>query len=209
MKILSRGACLALALALLIIGFSSPLPAAQDKTVPPSPDGAAAASTPPALKGPAPAAPAGAGSTSLRISGAAFRPTSNTMGFEYFTSGSMYATSTPLGWWTAPVYLPQGAVLTSVRMFYYDGNATYDCNANFGVYDFDIQSTFYLTWWSSSGSAGLGYADSATINHTVDNSKYAYLLHWRPNVAATTMQLVGFQLFYTPPPGRAAVIPLY
>lgn len=206
MKILSRSTCLALALALLILGFASPLPA-QDKTVPQSPNGAAPAPTPPAVKE---AAPAGAGSASLRISGAALHPSSNTVGFAYYTAGSMYATSIPSNWWNAPVYLPQGAVVTNVRMFYYDSNATSNCSGYFGVYDFATESVFYGTSWNSSGSSGLGYADSIPINHTVDNSKYVYMLHWLPNVADTTMRLDGFQIFYTPPPGqnKVAVIPL-
>jgi len=179
MKILSRGTCLALALALLIVGFASPLPAS------------------------------GAGSASLRIPGAGFRPSSNTAGFEYYYRSSMYATSSPGVWWTAPVHLPQGAMITNVRMYYYDSNATYDCNGQFMVCDFATEGGFHSPYWSSSGSAGFGYADSAAINHTVDNTQYGYLLLWRPNAADSSIRLEGFQIFYTPPPGRAAVIPLY
>jgi hypothetical protein len=182
MKILSRGSWLALALALLIVGFTSPLPAA------------------------------GAESASLRIPGAAFRPRSDAVHFEYFNAGSMFCTYAPQGsvWWTAPVYLPQGAVVTSVRMFYYDKSTTNNCDASFEVYDFANESVFFTTAWSSSGSSGLGSADSGAINHTIDYSKYGYLLQWRPNtVSNDELRLVGFQIFYKPPPGRVAVIPLY
>jgi hypothetical protein len=205
MKILSRSTCLALALALLIVGFASPLPA-QDKTVPQSPDGATAVPQPPAVKE---AAPALAGSASLRIPAAAFRPRSNTVGFAYYSGGSMYATSTPTEWWSAPVYLPQGAVVNTVRMFYYDANATVNCNCIFDVFTFN-DGILIQPLWSSSGSAGLGYADSPPINHTVDYTQYGYVLQWQPNAADTSIRLEGFQIFYTPPPGgRAAVIPLY
>ncbi len=204
MKILSRGTRIMLALALLIVGFASPLPA-QDKTVPKSPDGAAAVPKAPAVKE---AAPAGAGSASLRISGAGFRPSSNTTGFAYYTAGSMYATSNPSGWWTAPVYLPQGAVINRVRMFYYDSNDVANCTGYFAAYDFATEGGILGVSWNSSGSAGLGYADSSALYHTVDNTQYGYVLQWQPNAADTTMRLVGFQIFYTPPPGRAAVIPL-
>jgi hypothetical protein len=202
MKNLSRGLWLMLVQTLLIAGLAGPLPA-QDKTVPKSPDGTVAVPKPAAAKEAAPA-----GATSLRISGAAFRPRTGNVDFTYFLAGSMYATNNPMEWWTAPVYLPQGAVVSSVRMFYYDGNAAYDCNGIFGVYEFANENVFLNPMWSSSGSAGLGYADSAAIDHTVDNTKYAYLLQWQPNVADSTMRLQGFQIFFTAPPGRAAVISL-
>jgi hypothetical protein len=205
MKILSRDTYLVLTLALLIVGFPSPLPAA-DKTVPQRPDGAAAAPIPPPVKE---AAPDGAGSSSLRIPALAFRPRNSSVGFAYGGLGSMYATSNPSEWWTAPVYLPQGAVVTSVRMFYYDSNVSYNCSGIFTVYEFATEYGFYLGVCDSSGSAGLGSADSAAINHTVDYTKYGYVLLWQPNAADISMRLEGFQIFYTPPPGRAAVIPLY
>jgi hypothetical protein len=179
MKILSRSTCLWLALALLIVGFASP-----------------------------PLRAAGAGSASLRISGTAFRPLDSAVGFGHGEGGYMYATSEPGQGWTAPVYLPQGAVVTSVRLYYYDSNASIDCTGSFAAFDFSNQGILGPWPVYSSGNAGLGYADSGPINHTIDYNKYAYILYWVPNIANNTIQLGGFQIFYTPPPGRAAVIPL-
>ena len=203
MKILSRSTCLALALALLIVGFASPLPAA-DQTDPQSAKGTVAPKAP-AVKE---AAPAGAGSASLRIPAIAFRPINSSTNTEYYTWGSMYASSNATGYWDAPVYLPQGAVVTSVRMYYYNTNATTTCYALFGYFDFATERGSFPGNWSSTGSSGLGYNDSAPINHTIDNTKYGYMVGWSPHVADSTMRLEGFQIFYTPPPGRAAVIPL-
>lgn len=206
MKILSRGTCLALALALLIVGFASPLPAAN-QTVPQSPDGAAAVPKPPAVKE---AAPDGAGSASLRIPGGAFNPRSSDIRFSSAPGGGVYVWDwASVDKLAAPVYLPQGAVVTSVRMYYNDTNVTYDITLAFNVYDFATQTSPYSWTCSSSGAAGLGYADTAAINHTIDFSKYGYLLEWLPSIRASNLQLVGVQIFYTPPPGRAAVIPLY
>ncbi len=204
MKILSRGtwSALALVLALLVAGFSSPLLAAEtaDKTAPP---GTVAAPAPPAMKETAPAA----GTSSFRIPAAAFRPRSDTVGFAYYSGGSLYCTSNPGEWWSAPVYLPQGAVINTVRMYYSDTNATYNCNCVFDVFDFQ-DGILLQPLWSSSGSTGLGYADSPVINHTVDYTKYGYVIQWQPNAADSSIRLEGFRIFYTPPPGRAAVIPL-
>jgi len=126
---------------------------------------------------------------------------------DYQDGKGMYATSNPTVIWSAPVYLPQGAVITSVRMFYIDNNQTENCVGAFIFRDLIITPTTYAN--SSSGSSSsVAYVD-INVPHTVDSSKYAYTLAWVPTVADTSMVLIGFQIFYTPPPGRAAVIPLY
>jgi hypothetical protein len=206
MKILSRGTSLALALILLFAGFAGPL-LAGDKADPQSSKGAVVVPKPPAVME---TAPAGAGSASLRIPAIAFRPINSSTNMEYYIFGSMFASSNGGGYWDAPVYLPQGAVVTNVRMYYYNTNATTKCNALFGYFNFASESGSYPGNWSSTGSSGLGFDDTGPLNITIDNTTYAYIVAWQPNVATNTMRLEGFQIFYTPPPGqnKVTVIPL-
>ncbi len=205
MKIPCRVTWLALALAVLVAGFASPLLAAEtaDKITPPSSDGTAAVPKSPSVKE---SAPAGAGSATWRIAGTCLRPRNGATTFTYSAGGYMYATS--LDYFNAPINLPQGAVVTSVRMYYYDTNITDDCVGYFTIYDASTQS-IYTEWGAfSSGSAGLGYVDIININHTIDYTKYSYIFGWYPGATGSSLQLGGFQVFYTPPPGRTAVIPL-
>jgi hypothetical protein len=150
----------------------------------------------------------GGGPASLAISGAAFRPPNSNVGFAW-DEYSVYATSNPTEYWSAPVYLPQGAVVTSVRMFYKDNNTTYDCSGVFRACN--LTGVLSYDWYvHSSGSSNISaYADTPTINHTIDYSQFYYILNWSPRVADSSMKLSGFQIFYTPPPGRTAVIPLF
>lgn len=207
MKILSRGTCLALALILLFAGFAGPLLAGNEAD-PMAAKSAVAVPKPLAVKE---AAPAVAGSTSLRISSLAFRAVSSGANMEYYSPGYMYASSSPVVAWDAPVYLPQGAVVTKVRMYYYNTNATITCEAFFEFFDLASESYVVPADFLSTQSSGLGFDDSATFNHTIDNTKYGYTVGWRSNVADNTMRLKGIEIFYTPPtasPGRTVVIPL-
>ena len=101
-------------------------------------------------------------------------------------------------------------MVNRLRMFYTDASAAFDCSGWFSVYEIATRSIIAERQVSSSGSSGnVNYADSSDFSQTIDNTKYAYLINWRPVVADSSMQLLGFQLSYTPPPGRATVIPLY
>ena len=93
-------------------------------------------------------------------------------------------------------------------MFYIDNNTTYSCEGYFVQYDFATNFSQNTGVMSVGSSSSVAHVDTL-LNHTIDYSKYAYALKWRPFVADSSMVLVGFQIFYTPPPGRgAAVIPL-
>jgi hypothetical protein len=205
MKILSRSTCLWLALVLLFAGFAGPL-LAGDEADPMVAKGAVAVPKPPGVKE---AAPVTAGSTSLRISSLAFRPIFSSTNMEYYSPGYMYASSDPTLPWSVSVNLPQGAVVTKVRMYYYNTNANTSCQAWFQYFDLDSEAFYSAVNFFSTHSSGLSYDDSGTFIHTIDNTKYCYTVGWRPNVSNNTMRLKGIEIFYTPPPGRgAAVIPL-
>ncbi len=100
-------------------------------------------------------------------------------------------------------------MVTSATMYYYDTSSS-NCTGFFTIYD--RQNATIVTEWtmSSSGSGGAGSA-TAVLDHTIDNSQYAYAVNWRPGVEGGAIQLRGFQLTYTLPPGTTGtvVIPLY
>ena len=139
------------------------------------------------------------GLVSLRFAGSTLKPretnVSYTVGTDgactYVTAGSNFTV------WNVETGLPNGAVVDTLRMYFYDTNAS-DSTGWFTIYD--LYGTIVQEWSvSSTGNFGNSFTDSAQINHTIDYSIYSYVLNWRPNVTGSTMQLCGFRIFYSPP----------
>lgn len=148
-----------------------------------------------------PAAAAPVTYANFRVPGSTLRPRSSGVTFSPSGSGGcIYATSSPSDVWNTPIYLPQGATVNTLRMYYYDTSAS-DSNAWFTIYD--LYGNIVEEWSvQTSGTFGNSFNDSVAIDHTIDYSVYSYALNWRPAVADSTMQLCGFRLFYTPPPNQ-------
>ncbi len=139
---------------------------------------------------------------SLRISGSALKPRESNVewtgagggGCIYASSGSTYAV------FNAPVYLPQGATVKYVRMYYFDTNATYNSSAWLTVYD--LYGTIVSEWGvNSSGESGNGYGTTSEFTHTVDYLNYSYVINWRPYDLGNDTQVCGFRIYYQAPPG--------
>lgn len=138
--------------------------------------------------------------TSYRMAGAALKPRENDVNYSIGAGGACtYVVSGDANTvWNAPVWLPQGAVVDTLRMYYYDTSGS-NSTAWFTIYD--LYGSIVSEWnVSSSGNAGNGFNDSALINHEIDYNSFAYLLNWRPVAAGSTLQLCGFRVFYEPPP---------
>lgn len=148
------------------------------------------------------------GLVSWRVTGSALTPRENnvnytvggTGGCSYVTSGDAFTV------WNTTVNLPQGAVVDTLRMYYYDTSNS-NSSAWFTVYDLygDIVTEWVV---SSSGNFGNSFNDSAIINHTIDYSIYSYLINWRPVVTGSSLQLCGFRIFYSPPPFGLGFLPV-
>lgn len=206
-RVVRCGLAVSAILALVVIGVSGPS-CAQDKTIAVSP------SSEPTIQGapeplPVPHA-VQATSATLSVAGTTLRPRASSTTYGYGGNGTTYAVA-GTGYFNAQVYLPQGAVITSFRMYYYDADATYNCQGWISCYGVNGQILTDISSVASTGSAGYGFVDSAPINHTVDNTLYNYALVWGPSVIGTDMRLAGFSIIYTPPatPARSSVIPLY
>jgi hypothetical protein len=144
---------------------------------------------------------------SWRVTGAALKPRENDASYTVNTNGSCtYVTAgDAFTVWNMAPGLPQGAVVDTLRMYYYDTSGS-NTSAWFTVYD--LYGAIVQEWSvSSSGNSGNSFNDSVSINHTIDYSLYSYLLNWRPIVTGSTMQLCGFRIFYTPPPFGLAFLP--
>lgn len=132
------------------------------------------------------------------IAGSALRPRDSVVDFDVLGSGGcIYAENNASDVFNAPIRLPQGTNVDTMRMYYHDTSAS-NSTAWFTVYD--MYGTIVEEWAvTSSGEAGEGFNDSATIGHAVNNNQYFYMLNWRPVISGTEMQLCGFRVFHTPP----------
>lgn len=143
---------------------------------------------------------------SQRITGSALRPRDSIVDFNINSTGAcIYAVNNAFDVFNTPIWLPQGATVNQVRMYYNDTSAS-NSTAWFTVYD--LYGEIVDEWSvSSAGNLGNGFNDSPVIDHTIDYSSYSYLLNWRPVVAGTTMQLCGFRIFYEAPPFGIQFLP--
>ena len=143
---------------------------------------------------------------SHRIAGSALRPRKAVVNFTINTSGGcIYAIDNAFDVFNTPLWLPQGATIDTVRMYYYDTSGS---NSTAWLTVYDLYGVIVEEWSvSSSGNSGNGFNDTSLISHTVDYNLYSYLLNWRPVVAGSTMQLCGFRIFYEPPPFSVQFLP--
>ncbi|MCA9971467.1 MAG: hypothetical protein KC425_14680 [Anaerolineales bacterium] len=144
---------------------------------------------------------------SWRVTGSALKPRENDVSYTVSSNGACtYVTAgdSSTVWNFAPD-LPQGAVVDTLRMYYYDTSGS-NSSAWFTVYD--LYGSIVDEWnVSSAGNSGNSFNDSGQINHTIDYSIYNYLINWRPNGTGASLQLCGFRVFYEPPPFGAGFLP--
>jgi hypothetical protein len=139
---------------------------------------------------------------SLRIVGSALKPRDSDV--QWASSGGggcVYASSGNQNTvFNTPLYLPQGATVKQLRMYFNDTLTSSNSIVWFTVYD--LYGNIVYEWSvSSSGSAGLGYTTTSEFTHTVDYNSYSYVVNWRPYALGSGMQLCGLRLYYHTPPG--------
>ena len=215
LNVLGLAVALGLTLVLLPAGVGAqgqePQPGAETTPIWQS-SAAVAPGVPPDSAGP-PDVPLRAGSqdvevlqadSQLRVTGSALRPRSSDTGWAAnWTGGCIYASSGST--WevlNTPVYLPHGATVKALRMYYDDTNSEYNSIAFFTVYD--LYGGIVTEWWvQSSGYGGQGFQTTGEFTHTVDYNNYSYLLNWRPYDLGSDMQLCGFSVYYEAPRSAA------
>lgn len=128
------------------------------------------------------------------IGGAGFLPQRNTTAyfktFDYLTSAT--------GSFFAPVYLPDGAVVTSMEISYWDNQGAANAFVYLERYQKNGSSAdVNMATVQSSGSSGAWETASNTSidRATIDNSQYVYRL--RAVMNNTNIRLSGVELSYT------------
>ncbi len=109
-------------------------------------------------------------------------------GCTYASGGNEYT------WWAAPLYLPHGSTLRYFRMYYNDQEPGADCAAYLTVYD--LYGSIVTEWGIFSTGTGQTYATTEQLDHVIDYGLYNYVIHWRPQVLGSSMQVCGFRVYY-------------
>jgi hypothetical protein len=150
------------------------------------------------------ASPAATGPTYYRnYSGVEF--TSSDSNLTYTDSGSsVYALAIPFGGHALkrPLELPNGAQITAITLYCIDNDA--DHNIGLLLYRADPSAgggQSQLAGLTSTGaSASLQtVVSTGTPVATIDNSRYAYSLLWKPTITGENHRLVGVRVEYTVP----------
>jgi hypothetical protein len=157
----------------------------------------------------APTVPEGIFLRDFRLPGSALRPRASGVGYYWGAGGGCIYNSGGNAdeYFNAPLTLPQGAMINTLRMYYNDTSEASNTIGWLTVYDLegyianDPITGQTLEWAvASAGSNGFGFADAPNIGHRVDYSTYSYALNWRPVVQGASMQLCGFRIYYESPP---------
>ncbi|MBU1878039.1 MAG: hypothetical protein KJ734_03725, partial [Chloroflexi bacterium] len=157
--------------------------------------------------------PATASKDYLSVPAAAFGPYED--GYGYNNMGALLTHytgpggSATRGWYLAPVQLPQGATVTKLTTYFYDGSATDDILAR--LQRSDMAGHYYeMAYADSSGySAGYGNRSDTTIsNAVINNAQNTYWVVW-DLPAGGTASGIGVLIEYNNPapvqPGRASL----
>ncbi|MEI6764725.1 MAG: collagen-like protein [Bacteroidota bacterium] len=131
----------------------------------------------------------------------AFLPAASANGYvNSLTFTEAYITGTAVGWITAPVYLPHGAVVTAVKFYYFDASAS-DLTMELRSYVMNGNGFTTITTASSSGNPG--FSTSTVIPSTpviIDNSNgkaYYLCAYATPHWDSGYIYITGATITYT------------
>jgi hypothetical protein len=112
------------------------------------------------------------------------------MGGAYIETGS--------GVMAAPVHLPQGAVVTAFRVFFYD-NSTSNLDVSLARIPLTSGGYYHLADVDSSGITEWGNKTDTTISYAaIDNSQYSYHIRVYCNLwAGYNLRIMGAVVTYT------------
>ncbi len=123
----------------------------------------------------------------LSISGPAFTPEDDDQVLRYVAGpGGAQFIDAPANQKSmiAPVMIPHGSVLDSVKVYYTDLDGTNDVDFVLGAYDnASGSSATFLT--ISSSMTGINLKAEGGVTHTINNRRNAYWIQMKPKVAGT------------------------
>jgi hypothetical protein len=148
--------------------------------------------------------PPGALDTVFAISASAFAPYEDGYDFENHSRFLKHLHSpgggTANGWYLAPYRLPQGATVTKMTFYWYDGSATKQAKATLQRTEFGQGNYQDMASAESplSGAPGNGSSFDDTVSSAViDNARYAYWVLW-DLPADANMSAAGVVIEYQP-----------
>jgi hypothetical protein len=137
--------------------------------------------------------------SNIRYVGATLKPRSNTVNYDVGGTGGgcVYATGGDTSEvWNVPLSLPNGAIVETMRMYFYDNDAGNNLRGWFTKYD--LYGDIVSEWGVWSMTSGYAYVDVPIAPaETINYNAFSYLLNFRPYAATSNLMLCGFRLFYT------------
>jgi len=116
----------------------------------------------------------------LMVPASAFVPKSDNIVYSRPDGTSLFAStsSAPDGNFDAPVFLPQGATVTKVVMYYYDNDSNRTMSLHLLKFPLPGDTSITMAYITSADSQVPFYAEDTTIQENpIDNQAYAYALH--------------------------------
>ena len=113
---------------------------------------------------------------SIILSPSDFHPSNGDVKFIKYIESMHLDAGSPGSMFSAAVHLPDGARITSVVVFYDDGDATRDLEITFYKTNVYTNNFFEIAEWATSGTSG-GFTNHkiAPVSYgLVDNNGYAY-----------------------------------
>jgi hypothetical protein len=188
---------------------------AFDQGIPPSEGNPQVVPTP---TGPG-SSPSQAPASSLRylsVAGAVFLPANSGYSYQYCNSGCIRANSS--GYWRAPVNLPDGSVIKSIRISYYNGSDSLATTAWLTRYKVDGDYLDMIAVNSRAASTtGIGYfsdtSGELTTDNIIDNLNYVYTFIWSGFTVhdpplTRVQRLCSVRVAYIPPSVFGVALPL-
>jgi hypothetical protein len=129
------------------------------------------------------------------LSSEAFLPGSNVDYYNTYGNGGAYIVSGS-GALVAPVNLPDGAVVTEFKVFFYDGSSA-DMSVSLEI---QTMSGGYITMANVNSTGTPGYynsADTTISSATIDNSQYGYLIYAYSSTWDSNLKIKGVAIKYT------------
>ncbi len=150
----------------------------------------------------------GAGNQFLSIAGISFVSAEESNQYASQVGGGVKLTEVSVPWplMTAPIELPDGAVILGLTLYYEDSDLEYTHDVVLHLHRSNrVGATEDLAMVNSAdGSSGVSYvSDTSISNGTVDNDNYNYSL--TAELYSTDVVLYGARVDYSPPAWAAAL----
>ncbi|MEZ4722258.1 MAG: phage tail protein [Flavobacteriales bacterium] len=111
-------------------------------------------------------------------------------------------TSTVAGYFYAPVYLPNDAVVTQVEFYVWDNDATYEVSGDLlrntlGGTTVTTMATTTSTGTATASNAVVAVTDNTIASATIDNQLYSYYLRFNTMEANSNLRIYGARIGYS------------